>query len=323
MQWEHDIWSDRSRRQPKEKALISMNQIAIFMKTWPFPLLLSLVLLLPSCSLQKRTTQPGWHVEFAGESGRSKKFDSSEGNDDGMASLHPRSPSDQENPSRRTLQSESRIFWRNQMIAPQAMVGQPIHATRLTLSKNHVAKFPVETFLVAKSNKILRRPSEPTEMNPDAPKNVGFLRFLLFLIGLPLTFIGLISLLLIGLDGAFFLVAVLFLTPGIIALKWAFTPNSKWGKRKQQVSESPGEVNRSKTNDAMNDELNKAMDAKQKEAERIRKEAMLEAQNERRRVRGEKSQARKTKRQDFFQSPTAKIALGFGAMIAAYALLFW
>jgi hypothetical protein len=120
----------------------------------------------------------------------------------------------------------------------KALMTQQVKA-ELELFQNPLE--PIHSDNSLQSNQAKNHQQNPTlhsDQESEVPRNIGWIRILLFLSGLSLTSLGLVFILLIGWDSSFIWKAIAFLTGGFFALKWAFTPNSKWGKRRQKTPAS-------------------------------------------------------------------------------------
>jgi hypothetical protein len=139
-----------------------------------------------------------------------------------------------------------------------------------------------------------------------APQNIGFVRFLYFLFGLPLTFLGIIFILLAGWETGFLFLGVVCLIGGIAALKKALTPKAKW----LEPEENPQADILAQLRQARKNQWRRRVEERQE-----RRAAQAQ-------VRGEAREHRRERRHAFFQSAYARMAIGFFGILALYALLF-
>ena len=148
----------------------------------------------------------------------------------------------------------------------------------------------------------------PSEVAPDtpAPQNIGFVRFLYFLLGLPLTILGIIFILLAGWETGFLFLGVVCLIGGIAALKKAFTPRAKW----LEPEDNPRADILAQLKQARKNQWRRRVEERQQRG-------ASQAQ-----VRDEARGRRRMRRQAFFQSAYTRMAIGFFGILALYALLF-
>jgi hypothetical protein len=208
------------------------------MKHTHFTLLFTLGILLSGCTLQKRSIMPGWHIEMRSEGRTSQTTEKHESE----AEKDPRSQNKASNdfiPHTSELQRlKPRPTERDPLIPVKALMTQQVKA-ELELFQNPLE--PIHSDNSLQSNQAKNHQQNPTlhsDQESEVPRNIGWIRILLFLSGLSLTSLGLVFILLIGWDSSFIWKAIAFLTGGFFALKWAFTPNSKWGKRRQKTPAS-------------------------------------------------------------------------------------
>jgi hypothetical protein len=272
-------------------------------------LLFLLSIALPSCTMQKRSIMPGWHIELQGDRTASQEIEKSGDLIDNISDTCAEVLNQDSEPLTNVRSSEKQVIQRDPLIPVKSLMALPPQMTDLSLLKTLDAATVTDSSEAKKSSRgLLRavglravglRAVGPWRLLSYDLQHIGAIRFLLFLLGLPLTLLGVVCLLLVGWDVAFLLPGLALLTAGIVALKWAFTANARWGERKRVVGDSVA-----------------------KDSNQVQREAMERARDDARRVRAERSQARKVKRQAFFQTPAIKTALGFVLIFVAYFLLF-
>ena len=272
-------------------------------------LLFLLSIALPSCTMQKRSIMPGWHIELQGDRTASQEIEKSGDLIDNISDTCAEVLNQDSEPLTNVRSSEKQVIQRDPLIPVKSLMALPPQMTDLSLLKTLDAALMTDSSEAKKSSRgLLRavglravglRAVGPWRLLSYDLQHIGAIRFLLFLLGLPLTLLGVVCLLLVGWDVAFLLPGLALLTAGIVALKWAFTANARWGERKRVVGDSVA-----------------------KDSNQVQREAMERARDDARRVRAERSQARKVKRQAFFQTPAIKTALGFVLIFVAYFLLF-
>ena len=272
-------------------------------------LLFLLSIALPSCTMQKRSIMPGWHIELQGDRTASQEIEKSGDLIDNISDTCAEVLNQDSEPLTNVRSSEKQVIQRDPLIPVKSLMALPPQMTDLSLLKTLDAAPMTDSTEAKKSSRgLLRavglravglRAVGPWRLLSYDLQHIGAIRFLLFLLGLPLTLLGVVCLLLVGWDVAFLLPGLALLTAGIAALKWAFTANARWGERKRVVGDSVA-----------------------KDSNQVQREAMERARDDARRVRAERSQARKVKRQAFFQTPAIKTALGFVLIFVAYFLLF-
>lgn len=280
-------------------------------------LLFLLSIALPSCMMQKRSIMPGWHIELQGESAATQKAEALDALIEGDADTFTEVLNQDSEPfaNVRSSSSEKQSIQRDPLIPVKSLMGLPLQAKRHSRLKTLDAESIDSSQTTKSSRGLLRAAALRTaalrtvglsRLESSVPQHIGAIRFLLFLLGLPLTLLGVVCLLLVGWDVAFLLPGIILLIAGIVALKWAFTPNSRWGKNKRitPMNSSGGQSSVAKNSN------------------QIQREAMERARVEARRVQAEKRQAQKEKRQAFLQTPAMKAAMGFLIIFGLYALLF-
>ena len=252
---------------------------------------------------------PGWHIELQGDRTASQEIEKSGDLIDNISDTCAEVLNQDSEPLTNVRSSEKQVIQRDPLIPVKSLMALPPQMTDLSLLKTLDAATVTDSSEAKKSSRgLLRavglravglRAVGPWRLLSYDLQHIGAIRFLLFLLGLPLTLLGVVCLLLVGWDVAFLLPGLALLTAGIVALKWAFTANARWGERKRVVGDSVA-----------------------KDSNQVQREAMERARDDARRVRAERSQARKVKRQAFFQTPAIKTALGFVLIFVAYFLLF-
>ncbi|GEM_PF-1157732 len=283
-------------------------------------LLFLLSIALPSCTMQKRSIMPGWHIELQGDRTASQEIEKSGDLIDNISDTCAEVLNQDSEPLTNVRSSEKQVIQRDPLIPVKSLMALPPQMTDLSLLKTLDAAPMTDSSEVKKSSRgLLRavglravglRAVGPWRLLSYDLQHIGAIRFLLFLLGLPLTLLGVVCLLLVGWDVAFLLPGLALLTAGILALKWAFTANARWGERKRVTP-----INSYGGHSSVGDSV-------AKDSNQVQREAMERARDDARRVRAEKSQARKVKRQAFFQTPAIKTALGFVLIFVAYFLLF-
>ena len=215
------------------------------MKHTHFTLLFTLGILLSGCTLQKRSIMPGWHIEMRSEGRTSQTAEKHESE----AEKDPRSQNKASNdfiPHTSELQRlKPRPTERDPLIPAKALMTQHVRA-ELESIQNLLEPIHSDNSLQSNQAKNLQQnPTLHSDQESEVPRNIGWIRILLFLLGLWLALAGLFSLLIflfIGWNDSqgrdFLWQAIPLLTGGFFALKWAFTPNSKWGKRRQKTPAS-------------------------------------------------------------------------------------
>ena len=273
-------------------------------------LLFLLSIALPSCMMQKRSIMPGWHIELQGESAATQKAEGPDALIEGVAGTFAEVLNQDSEPFANVQSSEKQSIQRDPLIPVKSLMALPLQAKRHSRLKTLDADWIDSSQKTKSSRGLLRaavlRTLRDSRLEPYVAQHIGAKRFLLFLLGLPLTLLGVVCLLLVGWDTSFLLFGIVLLTSGIVALKWAFTPNSRWGINKHitPMNSSGGQSSVAKN------------------SYQIRIEAMERARDEARRVQAEKRQAQKEKRQAFLQTPAMKAAMGFLIIFGLYALLF-
>ena len=188
---------------------------------------------------------PGWHIEMRSEGRTSQTAEKHEPE----AEKDPRSQNKASNdfiPQNSELQRlKPRPTERDPLIPVKALMTQQVKA-ELELFQNPLE--PIHSDNSLQSNQAKNHQQNPTlhsDQESEVPRNIGWIRILLFLLGLWLALAGLFSLLVFLFIGwndrqgrDFLWQAIPLLTGGFFALKWAFTPNSKWGKRRQKTPAS-------------------------------------------------------------------------------------
>ena len=188
---------------------------------------------------------PGWHIEMRSEGRTSQTTEKHESE----AEKDPRSQNKASNdfiPQNSELQRlKPRPTERDPLIPVKALMTQQVKA-ELELFQNPLE--PIHSDNSLQSNQAKNHQQNPTlhsDQESEVPRNIGWIRILLFLLGLWLALAGLFSLLVFLFIGwndrqgrDFLWQAIPLLTGGFFALTWAFTPNSKWGKRRQKTPAS-------------------------------------------------------------------------------------
>ena len=273
-------------------------------------LLFLLSIALPSCMMQKRSIMPGWHIELQGESAATQKAEAPDALIEGDADTFTEVLNQDSEPFANVRSSEKQSIQRDPLIPVKSLMGLPLQAKRHSRLKTLDAESIDSSQTTKSSRGLLRaaalRTAGLSRLESSVLQHIGAIRFLLFLLGLPLTLLGVVCLLLVWWDVAFLLPGIILLIAWIVALKWAFTPNSRWVKNKRitPMNTSGGQSSVAKNSN------------------QIQREAMERARVEARRVQAEKRQAQKEKRQAFLQTPAMKAAMGFLIIFGLYALLF-
>jgi hypothetical protein len=233
---------------------------------------------------------PGWHIEIVGTKSKSSY-----------------SPTHTSASSAASKKEEVQFKGPRMLANPQAIT--------VTGDETPAAEFELLSPVPALMATPLRQSNRKSiaTMNPSvlasetpAPQNIGFVRFLYFLFGLPLTLLGIICILLVGWEIGFLFIGVVCLIGGIAALKKAFTPRAKW----------------------LEPEANPRADilAQLKQARKNQWRRRIEERQQRRaahaQVRAEAKERRRMRREAFFQSAYTRMAIGFFGILALYALLF-
>lgn len=243
-------------------------------------------LIFSGCTMQKRSLLPGWYIEIVGPNSNVNHtpVQAAMADSEGPQSKGPR------------VNSETQVI-------EAADAGEPTAVFESFI--------PVPARMATPIQQSTRRsfatlnPSVLVSETP-SPQNIGFVRFLYFLFGLPLTFLGIICILLTAWDIGFLFLGLVCLIAGIAALKKAFTPRAKW----------------------LNPEDNPRADihAQLKQARKNQQRRRIEERQERRaaqvQVRGEARERRRQRMDAFFQSAYTRMAIGFFGILALYALLF-
>ena len=215
------------------------------MKHTHFTLLFTLGILLSGCTLQKRSIMPGWHIEMPSEGRTSQTAEKHESG----AEQDPHSQNKASNdfiPHTSELQRlKPRPTERDPLIPAKALMTQHVRA-ELESFQNLLEPINSDNSLQSNQAKNLQQnPTLQSDQESEVPRNIGWIRILLFLLGLWLALGGLFFLLVFLFIGwndrqgrDFLWQAIPLLTGGFFALKWAFTPNSKWGKRRQKTPAS-------------------------------------------------------------------------------------
>lgn len=249
-------------------------------------LALGVGLVLSGCSVQKRSIMPGWHVEIVRS--KSKGF-------------HP--PTHAAATKTEKVHSEGpRMLAKPQSIAVAG-------------DESPAAEFESLSPVPARMVTPLRQTNRQAiaTMNPSvlasetsAPQHIGFARFLYFLFGLPLTFLGIIYILLAGWEIGFLFIGVVCLIGGIAALKKAFTPRAKW----LEPQDNPRADILAQLKQARKNQWRSRVEERQQ-----RRAAQAQ-------VRAEAKERRRMRREAFFRSAYTRMAIGFFGILALYALLF-
>lgn len=248
--------------------------------------------LLPGCTMQKRSIMPGWHVEFLGQKSGCEQPTSQDRmtvrmSTDARSQLK-QAPSRAENVPCEAEGSSEYFESIDRMKAVASLNAQPVP---------HV---------LPNSLKQLHPSSGEFAPAPAVPNNIGFVRFLYFLFGLPLTFLGIIFILLAGWETGFLFVGLVSLIAGIAALKKAFTSRAKW----LEPEDNP------------QTDINAQLRQARKNQHRRRIEERQKRRAEQAHRRTEARERRRERRHAFFQSAYARMAIGFFGILALYALLF-
>jgi len=215
------------------------------MKYTHFTLLFTLGILLSGCTLQKRSIMPGWHIEMR-----------SEGRTSQTAEKHE--PEAEQDPHSQNKASNDFIHHTSELqgLKPRPNDRDPLIPAKVLMTQRVKAELesfqnllePIHSDNSLQSNQAKNHQQNPilhSDQESEVPRNIGWIRILLFLLGLWLALAGLFSLLVFLFIGwndrqgrDFLWQAIPLLTGGFFALKWAFTPNSKWGKRRQKTPAS-------------------------------------------------------------------------------------
>lgn len=265
--------------------------------------LIAFGILLQGCTLQKRSLMPGWHVERIAKESITPDESPVEGANHTAASeslgMHAEST---------TLHQDVLIPMKALMAYSPSVDGVP------ELNTLHISQ-PADAFetLPLASHEI---DSQQAKRDTKAPG--GLIAALLYLLS-AVTGVGGFLFILIGLaygDSAVILVSALAIVASAFLFFAAGNPNSEWRRRavERYRDRLLDRVERSEERAEKEDEL---------EANRLARQEELQLKEEQRRKKQEaEKQARKAKRQAFLQDPFVKIALGFGAIIGLYLLLF-
>lgn len=234
--------------------------------------------ILSSCTVQKRSIMPGWHIDFVGAK--------SEGNLFG-------SPADEA-----LCTSSCKGHMAVNVPFEAEPCGEGLGPSEQMNPVSRLMVRPLKRETASKRAPIYAANTEWVKASA-VPTNIGMVRFLLFLVGLPLIAFGLLFIALAGWEIGFLFLGPLLMIAGIAALKKAFTPNSKWGETKENPQDE--------------------IVAQLRQARKNQQRRRIEERQDR---RAEARERRRLQRHAFFQSAYIRMAIGFFGILALYALLF-
>lgn len=260
-------------------------------------------ILLQGCSLQKRSLMPGWHVERIAKASITPDESSVEGANHTAASeslgMHAEST---------TLLQDVLIPMKALMAYAPSVEGVP------ELNTLHISQ-PADAFetLPSASHEIA---SQQAKRRAIAPGEL--IATLLYLLSAVIG-VGGVLYILLGIafgDSALILASALAIAVSAFLIYAAQNPNSKWRRRAVE-----------RYRERLLDRVDRSEERAEYEAElevkrAARQEDLRLKEENRRNAQEAEQQARKARRQAFFQDPFVTIALGFGAIIALYLLLF-
>ena len=188
---------------------------------------------------------PGWHIEMRSEGRTSQTAEKHEPEAEQDPHSQNKASNDFIHHTSELQRPKPRPTERDPLIPVKALMTQQVKA-ELELFQNPLE--PIHSDNSLQSNQAKNHQQNPTlhsDQESEVPRNIGWIRILLFLLGLWLALAGLFSLLVFLFIGwndrqgrDFLWQAIPLLTGGFFALKWAFTPNSTWGKRRQKTPAS-------------------------------------------------------------------------------------
>ena len=188
---------------------------------------------------------PGWHIEMRSEGRTSQTAENNESEAEQDPHFQNKASNDFIPHTSELQRLKPRPTERDPLIPAKALMTQNVRA-ELESFQNLLEPIHSDNSLQSNQAKNLQQnPTLHSDQESEVPRNIGWIRILLFLLGLWLALAGLFSLLIflfIGWNDSqgrdFLWQAIPLLTGGFFALKWAFTPNSKWGKRRQKTPAS-------------------------------------------------------------------------------------
>ena len=188
---------------------------------------------------------PGWHIEMRSEGRTSQTAENNESEAEQDPHFQNKASNDFIPHTSELQRLKPRPTERDPLIPAKALMTQHVRA-ELESFQNLLEPIHSDNSLQSNQAKNLQQnPTLQSDQESEVPRNIGWIRILLFLLGLWLALGGLFSLLVFLFIGwndrqgrDFLWQAIPLLTGGFFALKWAFTPNSKWGKRRQKTPAS-------------------------------------------------------------------------------------
>jgi hypothetical protein len=266
-------------------------------------------LFLQGCSLQKRSLMPGWHVE------RAAKAPTSPGGPVAVGANCTASTEPSVEQAAVTVSLQDPLIPLKALMAfSPAVESEPELRIPIVLQEAHT----VESLLIANDG------LDEQQAKRQAKAPGGLIAALLYVLAYWFISVGLITIL-VGFStgaGEVVLGLLMLLLAGRL-IRSARNPESDWRRRAvERYEERRLERVEQSEERAENEAELEANRAAREEELRLKEEQRIKEQEARRLQEEAAKQARKAKRQAFFQDPFVKIALGFGAIIGLYLLLF-